>query len=428
MPKVSVIVPVYNVEAYLHRCLESILHQTLEDIEIICVDDGSTDNSGKILDGFAGRDRRVRALHRPNVGYGAAMNAGLDAAAGSYIGIVESDDCIAREMYETLYDAAAADDLDLVKSDAYYWIERAAYRRRIHYEWLHAYYDRVLCDGDRNVFFDFYMNIWTGIYKKEFLTRYKIRFHESPGASYQDNGFWLQTFLYCRKAKWLSRAFYLYRQDNPAASVRSMDKVMAMTNEYEFLAHTLCGRKDYGFLSYCYYYKLLRHRGTLLRIGDDCKRSFCEQIRKDYAAYKGFVKGDVYLDAWLRGVTAEPDQVCGNMIREKAEIRERLASAEGIVIYGAGRRGDIIFRGLYNEGLYEKFRCFAVTKDPQAEPAAGKPVLTIREARERYPHALVILAVIRGSGIYHQMAGELARLGIDGYLDGTAIEENFYII
>ncbi len=428
MPKVSVIVPVYNVESYLPQCLESILAQTLDDLEIICVDDGSTDNSGKILDGFAAKDPRVRVLHRPNAGYGAAMNAGLDAAAGVYIGIVESDDCIRPDMYRTLYDAAVADDLDLVKSDAFYWMEHVGYVKRIHYEWLDDYYDSVLCDGDRNVFFDFYMNIWTGIYKKAFLTGYQIRFHESPGASYQDNGFWIQTLLYCRNAKWLNQAFYLYRQDNPAASVRSMDKIMAMTKEYEFLIRAVKARGDYHFLPYCYYYKLFRHRGTLRRVGDECKREFCEQIRKDYAAYKGYVKGDIYLDAWLREVIADADAACDKMIREKAEVRERLAGAEDIVIYGAGRRGDIIFRGLYNEGFYDKLRCFAVTKQPPAEPMAERPVVTIREAQERYPNALVIIAVIRGSGMYRQMTEELTRLGTVSYMDGTAIEECFYII
>ena len=190
MPKVSVIVPVYNVGKYLQQCLDSILVQTLQDIEVICVDDGSTDSSGKILDQYVLEDKRVKALHRKNAGYGAAMNAGLDAAQGEYIGIVESDDCIKAEMYQTLYDAAIKDNLDVVKSDAIYWMESVGYLKEIHYQWLDNYYDRILYDEDRNIFFDFYMNIWTGIYKKTFLMENKIRFHETPGASYQDNGFW----------------------------------------------------------------------------------------------------------------------------------------------------------------------------------------------------------------------------------------------
>ena len=77
MPKVSIVVPVYNVEQYLRQCLDSIVTQTMKDIEIICVDDGSTDCSGKIIDKYAAADRRIKVLHKANAGYGAAMNAGI---------------------------------------------------------------------------------------------------------------------------------------------------------------------------------------------------------------------------------------------------------------------------------------------------------------------------------------------------------------
>ena len=199
MPKVSVIVPVYNVEQYLEKCIDSICTQTLQDIEIICVDDGSTDSSPQILDTYAKKDSRIRVIHKGNAGYGAAMNTGMDAAKGEYIGIVESDDCILPQMYARLYETAKADDLDLVKADAYYWLERYGYKSRIHISANNAYYDRVLDERDRLVFFQFYMNTWTGIYKRSFLEKYQIRHHETPGASYQDNGFWIQTLYYCRQ-------------------------------------------------------------------------------------------------------------------------------------------------------------------------------------------------------------------------------------
>ena len=92
--KVSVIVPVYNSAKYLTQCIGSILAQTLKDIEVICVDDGSVDGSGQMLDQYAARDARVKVFHQENRGYGAAMNIGLTEAKGCYIGIVESDDCI----------------------------------------------------------------------------------------------------------------------------------------------------------------------------------------------------------------------------------------------------------------------------------------------------------------------------------------------
>lgn len=428
MPKVSVIIPVHNVEKYLRQCLDSILAQTLEDIELICVDDGSTDSSGIILDQYAVRDERIKVLHRSNAGYGAAMNTGLDLAQGEYIGIVESDDCIKAEMYQTLYSAAVSDDLDLVKSDAVYWLEEVAYTREIHYQWLDSYYDRVLYDEDRNIMFDFFMNIWTGVYKRDFLLQNNIRFHESPGAAYQDNGFWIQSLLYCQKAKWLSQAFYMYRQDNPYASVKSQSKMLAMTNEYEFLAQTLCERKDYHYLPYCYYYKLFRHRGTLMRIADEHKREFCEQIKKDYALYKSYIKGNSYLDKWFHEIVLSPDNVCSEIIRKKRQLADRLEQAEGIIIYGAGRRGDIVFRGLYNAGYYEKICCFAVSQAPSEKLMAGKRIMPIQEARYICSDPLIIIAVIRGSGMYRQMVDRLTEMGISNYVDGSDIEESFYIV
>lgn len=428
MVKVSVIVPVYNSEKYLKQCIDSIRAQTLKDIEIICVDDGSTDGSGQILDGYASADARVRVLHQENRGYGAAMNAGIAEAKGRYIGIVESDDCILPEMYETLYDAAGSDGIEVVKSEAYYWYESIGYRKRIHRESLEAYFDRNLYDEDRNRFFDFYMNIWTGIYKRELLEREGIRFHESEGASYQDNGFWMLTMTYCRSAKWLNQAFYLYRQDNEESSIKSKEKMMAMTREYEYVERFLLARKDYKNLSYCYYYKLFRHRGNLSRIADKDKTAFCEQIRKDYLNYKGYIKGAQGMDEWFRGVLADPQGFCGKMIAAKKNMQNRLNSADGLIIYGAGRHGDIVFRGLLNEGYYNKIMCFAMTDGGAYESIGGKRVLGIGAAVEKFPDALIVIAVIRGSGMYGQMEQKLQELKIYDYVAGTDIEENFYII
>lgn len=105
-PKISVIVPVYKVEPYLRKCLDSIVGQTYENLEIILVDDGSPDNCGAICDEYAARDERIRVIHQPNGGLSAARNAGLDMATGEYIGFVDSDDWIEADMYEYLLSGA----------------------------------------------------------------------------------------------------------------------------------------------------------------------------------------------------------------------------------------------------------------------------------------------------------------------------------
>lgn len=117
MPKVSVIIPVYNVEQYLEECLGSVCGQTLKEIEIICVNDGSADACPKILEAWAVKDRRIKVLHQENKGYGRAVNRGIETAIGDYVGIVEPDDYIQPEMMEALYVSAVQNDVDLVKAD-----------------------------------------------------------------------------------------------------------------------------------------------------------------------------------------------------------------------------------------------------------------------------------------------------------------------
>ncbi len=105
MPKISVIVPVYNVEAYLDRCVKSIVMQTHHNLEIILVDDGSLDRSGQLCDKWADMDNRIHVIHKENGGLSSARNSGLDVATGDYIGFVDSDDYIAPDMYEKLFNS-----------------------------------------------------------------------------------------------------------------------------------------------------------------------------------------------------------------------------------------------------------------------------------------------------------------------------------
>ena len=111
---VSVIVPVYNVESYLDRCLGSIVNQTLKNIEIIIVDDGSPDNCPSMCDRWAKRDNRIKVIHKKNAGLGFARNSGLDVAKGEYVIFCDSDDSVDSVMYESLYNATENGKYDVV--------------------------------------------------------------------------------------------------------------------------------------------------------------------------------------------------------------------------------------------------------------------------------------------------------------------------
>ena len=114
-PEISIIVPVYNVEKYLKRCIDSILNQSFTNFELILVDDGSTDNSGKIIDEYAIKDERIKVIHKENGGQGSARNRGLDIAKGNYIGFVDSDDWIHKDMYKCMYQIINEDSTDIVQ-------------------------------------------------------------------------------------------------------------------------------------------------------------------------------------------------------------------------------------------------------------------------------------------------------------------------
>lgn len=115
MTKISVVVPIYKVEKYLNRCVDSILHQTFRDLEILLVDDGSPDNCGKICDIYAQKDSRVQVIHKENGGLSSARNAGIEAASGEYLAFVDSDDWLDLDMLEILYTAACRYDAQIAE-------------------------------------------------------------------------------------------------------------------------------------------------------------------------------------------------------------------------------------------------------------------------------------------------------------------------
>ena len=178
MKKVSVIIPVYNVEEYLEECMESVIHQTLKEIEILCVNDGSTDHSLQILEQYAKKDDRIRIISQKNGGYGKAMNQGLDAASGEYIGIVEPDDYVPLNMYEDLYKKAKEYELDFVKADFYRFVTAENGNKELYYNHLSVNpedYNHVFNPSEKPDAIRFIMNTWSGIYRREFLEQHKIQ-------------------------------------------------------------------------------------------------------------------------------------------------------------------------------------------------------------------------------------------------------------
>lgn len=236
MPKVSVIMPSLNVAGYIRECMDSVLGQTLQDMEIICVDAGSTDGTLEMLREYERRDGRVRLIVSGRRSYGHQMNLGLDAARGEYIGIVETDDFVAPEMYGELYRLAASHGADFVKADFDVFATlgggERVYLRYFSDRYTCARYGRNFSSGDykagqqtMDVF------IWNGIYRRSFLEGSRIRFQETPGAAFQDCGFRYQVALAVERGLFVDRSLYRYRRDNTGSSTYNRDCVIYNLSE-----------------------------------------------------------------------------------------------------------------------------------------------------------------------------------------------------
>ena len=217
-PKLSIIIPIYNENKYLKECLESILNQTLKNIEIICVNDGSTDNSLEIIMTYK-NDNRIIIIDKNNSGYGNSMNHGLDIVSGEYIGIVESDDFIDLDMYENLYKITKKGDIDIVRSNFYlYWENK---KEIINFKFMKNLYNKICNPLELQNIFLYQPSIWAGIYKKDLLIKNNIKFLNTPGASYQDTSFFYKTLFKSKNIFCYKKAFYYYRQTNINSSVNN---------------------------------------------------------------------------------------------------------------------------------------------------------------------------------------------------------------
>lgn len=206
--KLSIIVPVYKVEPYLRRCVDSILAQTFRDFEVILVDDGSPYNCGVVCDEYAAKDERVKVIHKANGGISSARNAGLDIAQGDYIGFVDSDDYIAPDMYETLLELSERTIADISAVGFTEVAETGDVIRR--WEGLAA--DRVykrkdfICGFFPDYFWKIMPNVWNKIFRKTLFE--SIRF--PVNRIYEDACIQLPLYDLCESIAVSERYCYFY--------------------------------------------------------------------------------------------------------------------------------------------------------------------------------------------------------------------------
>ncbi|QUH23766.1 glycosyltransferase [Methanobacterium alkalithermotolerans] len=206
-PKVSVIIPVYNREKYLKQCLDSVINQTLKNIEIICIDDGSTDKSLEILNEYRKKDGRIIIINQKNQGSGLARNSGLKIAKGEYIGFVDSDDWIDLNFYETLFTEAKKQDADLARTLYVYEFQKHSKEE----DYLNKIIHKRKSEGELLNVNEHSVVIWNAIYKKEFLQKNNIYFDKLQAVV--DVPFTARATYFSKKTIPVVGTYYHYRKD-----------------------------------------------------------------------------------------------------------------------------------------------------------------------------------------------------------------------
>lgn len=223
-PLISIIVPVYNVEKYLSKCIESILHQTYKNWELLLIDDGSHDNSGKICDEYALNDSRIKVFHKANGGVSSARNLGLEKALGDFIMFVDSDDWIGEKCLEICTKEIIENDLDALQF-GFTAVFPNQETPRIKES------TSILNGGEYIQTNSFNVCVWGGIYKKKIIDDYKLKFIQQLKLA-EDQIFTLNFFKHTQRIKYIDKPMYYYLQRMDSAIHTQKSNDMLLSCEY----------------------------------------------------------------------------------------------------------------------------------------------------------------------------------------------------
>jgi glycosyltransferase involved in cell wall biosynthesis len=295
--KLSIILPVYNVEKFLERCIESVINQSIKEIEIIIVNDGSTDKSLEIINKFAAIDSRIVVINKENEGYGASINKGIKISKGEYIGIVETDDWIDRRMYEKLYSASLQSKADIVKSNFFLAYSNGNSIEEKTFLWLKPShnpfsvfeYPRIL---------EFKPSVWSAIYNRKFLISNNIWMLETPGASFQDLPFTIIAFSQAKKIFLFNEPLYYYYQGNPDSSVINIKNPYLVFDLFDFIGKFFDENEDlkYCLEKYIYRLKFCHYLWNFNHIERKFQKPFFERFRKEFCDIDDEIKKNVLLN------------------------------------------------------------------------------------------------------------------------------------
>lgn len=351
---ISIVIPSLNVAKYMEECLESVTGQTLKEIEILCIDAGSTDGTLQIIERYVSEDPRIRLVESDKKSYGYQVNMGIREARGQYIGIVEPDDYIDKAMYQNLYSHTGNDFPDFIKGG---YTEFADLKGRKVY--AKAGRSRLADVFEQLIFFDDAKekgildinHIWSGIYRKEFLLEKNIRLNETAGASYQDISFSILVGLLADTGIYINETDYFYRVDNENSSVKSSSKWRCVIDEYEYIAKELIKREMYtsDIQKLVCRQKLASYQWNVLRLTEMERKYFLSAIQpelqdfsREKALYTDLTDSQKESLKLLRDRNALSDYLNKKQERNRhlGELFIRAKQDEKFVLVSAGYYGE----------------------------------------------------------------------------------------
>lgn len=420
MCKVSVIMPSYNVGRYIRECLKSVVNQTLQDIEIICVDAGSTDGTREIISEFADKDVRIQMVDSEKKSCGYQENLGIAIAKGEYIGFVETDDYVEPDMFEVLYNEAKQHNLDYVKAN---------HTQFVNVDEEHRLFTKVKILAARrdlyNVIIDprvypevmqYDSSMWNGIYKTAFLREKKVVLNETPGAAYQDLGFWIQVVCQAERIMFLDMELYCYRKDNENSSMNNPRGFINVFGEFQFVKKFMENIPNAIAPQWWAYFqrllagnirqwicRLLVAQGGLPEEADD----ILEKIRQEciWGLQKGYILPAIMgypRMAEVKQLIEDKETYLKNILNEtqiKLEAQKQIVEVtqhcKQVIIFGAGMCGKKLYVLFARNGVNNVVAFCDNNEKKGMEKLFGKDVLPLSKCRVQYPEAIYIIATSR---------------------------------
>lgn len=411
--KVSVILPSLNVADYIVECLNSVINQSLCELEIICVDAGSTDGTREKLENYVKQDSRIKLIDSKIKSYGTQVNMGIRNAKGKYIAILDTDDFVMDNMYEKLFLLAEENELDYVMADYKSFYDDSdkgrVYTEIEVFQNMPEIYGKVLSMHDHaHIYNGGDVNLWRGVYSADFLKRNHITLNETPGAAYQDICFIHRVRMNAQRSMYVNVYGYCYRRDRAESSINSVKGLQYAWYEYKYLLEKEDIPEEY--LGRVYYMMLMtllgESRNFLVRSGfvwenenANCLEWFQKTLKM--AIDRNLLSASMCSPgSWrrLRVLLRSKEEYAKRLkliYENHKQIEDIARTASVIVICGAGKRGEVLMEHIKKvEYCMNSRRLLYVDNDSRLWDTwlNGTKILSVDDCAEGYREAVYIIS------------------------------------